>query len=50
MNDYTPTTEEVADAYVQLMHGWVDGHYVTEQDALDEFHRWLNGVMGNADD
>ena len=45
MNEYTPTTEEVADAYTEYMHGWSSGCYVTERDARDEFHRWLNGIM-----
>lgn len=45
-NEYTPTTEEIREAYRYETGG--DGCSVRGDEALPEFDRWLAGVVADA--
>lgn len=48
MSNYTPTTAEVSAAYIQWSEGWSAGGYTSEQEASEEFNRWLSGRIRKA--
>lgn len=48
MSNYTPTTAEVSAAYIQWTEGWSAGGYTSEQEASEEFNRWLSGRIRKA--